>query len=385
MREKHLKIKNWSKGFAGCLHFPFPHFLTRFLEKTKIIEKCFVFFGLLRPVKDFKLCEVPPRTAVLIKEGRKKGITFRALKSPAGFTSYFLMKIDEKSFLIEGLPRAEFLSGPAYELVDDKYKVKKTLEEKGLPTLKGESFWWFQKKKALNFSSRLGFPLVVKPRTGSLGKKVFTNLKNQEEVDAAIEEASKFSPAFLIEKFLPDVSDFRVTIVDFEKVFCFKRITAQVIGDGTHTISQLIQKENQNPKRGKTRTIKTPFYKLVTNKETEKILKEQGFSFSDVPQKEEIVKLQKDPFLRLGGTTTNKVEVAPENIQLFKKIARTFEARVVGIDFLAEDISVPWQKQTCAVLELNSLPGIIGHHFPSSGSPQNVAGAIIEMVLKYYK
>jgi len=52
---------------------------------------------------------------------------------------------------------------------------------------------------------------------------------------------------------------------------------------------------------------------------------------------------------------------------------------VVGIDFLCENISKSWKKQKCAILELNSVPSIELHHFPSAGVPQNVAKAMVDL------
>ena len=79
---------------------------------------------------------------------------------------------------------------------------------------------------------------------------------------------------------------------------------------------------------------------------------------------------------------TNKAH--PENIQLFKEIAKFFDVRLVGIDFLAKNISLPWKKQKCGIIELNSLPCIDMHHFPTSGQPQNVAEKVVDLSLKYY-
>ena len=95
--------------------------------------------------------------------------------------------------------------------------------------------------------------------------------------------------------------------------------------------------------------------------------------------------MQKDPFLKLGGDLVEETpKVHPDNIQLFRNIAKFFDIRVVGIDFLIKDVAHSWKNQECAVLELNSLPCIELHHFPSSGKPQNVADAIVSLFFKYY-
>ncbi|MBI2577525.1 MAG: hypothetical protein HYV77_01635 [Candidatus Wildermuthbacteria bacterium] len=105
----------------------------------------------------------------------------------------------------------------------------------------------------------------------------------------------------------------------------------------------------------------------------------------EIPKNREIIYLQKDPFLKLGG---DLVEVTPsihrDNLKLFRDLARFFDIRITGIDFLAHDIGMSWKNQPCAVLELNSMPCIELHHFPSSGAPTNPAKALADMFFKYY-
>jgi cyanophycin synthetase len=91
-----------------------------------------------------------------------------------------------------------------------------------------------------------------------------------------------------------------------------------------------------------------------------------------------ILDLGADLFERTG-------EVHPDNLELFRAVARLFNTRLVGIDFLAEDISKSWRGQNAAIIELNSLPYIDMHHFPTKGEPVNVGGFICDMVEKYYK
>lgn len=118
---------------------------------------------------------------------------------------------------------------------------------------------------------------------------------------------------------------------------------------------------------------------------TKTLLREKGYSIDSIPKKGEIVYLQRDPFLKLGGDLVELTPtVHPENVKLFKDLARHFDIRITGIDFLAEDISKSWREQSCAILELNSLPCIELHHFPYSGTPTNPARALADMFTKYY-
>lgn len=389
MRKKYLsRIKNWGRAFGNCVlpPFPLPQGINRFLEKEKLIEKTFLFSRLIRPKKEFSLSDVLLRTAVFIKEGRKHNVKFRALRGPFGFINYFLMELDNKTFLFEGLPRVEFFSKGAYWSMDDKAKVKRILKEKNLPVLEGKAFWWFQRKKAFEWAKQLGFPLVVKPRTGSFSQCVTTDIKDVKKLNLAINKVLSYFPNFIIEKFLPKTFVFRGTVIDFKDVFCVQQIPANVISDGIHKISELIEIKNKDPKRGDPQQRDTILCQLVSNETTERLLTEQGYNLSTIPKKGEIIWLQKDSFLKLGGDLIEATPfVHPDNLQLFRNVAKLFNAYLVGIDFLAQDISLSWRNQPCAVLELNSLPCIEMHHFPFSGRAQNVAQSLLNMVSKYYR
>jgi cyanophycin synthetase len=162
-------------------------------------------------------------------------------------------------------------------------------------------------------------------------------------------------------------------------------VAAHVVGDGVLKISQLIEEKNIKEKRGETYQKDCSLYKIVVDETSEKLLKEKGYNLESIPPKGEIVFLQKDPFVRLGADFIEETpKIHPENIKLFQKLAKTFDIKLVGIDFLAKDISIPWKEQECAILELNNLPCIEVHHFPSLGQPQNVAKEVANLFFKYY-
>ncbi|MFW6283754.1 MAG: hypothetical protein ACOC1P_06950, partial [Minisyncoccales bacterium] len=242
----------------------------------------------------------------------------------------------------------------------------------------GKQFWFFQKRKAIKYAKKLGFPLVVKPNFSSLAKGVTTNIKTKAKLKKAINEALIYSPLFLIEEYLSSVSDFRITIVNFKKIFCFQRVPAFVEGDGKNSISKLIKKENSKKERGKKRTINTPFYNIKITSDTKKVLKEQELTLSSIPRKKRKVKIQNNPFLKIGGVPVDKTDqIHPDNIKLFKKIAKKINLPLMGIDFLINDISSSHKKQQCGIIEINELPGIAGHHYPYQGKDRNVSRAIL--------
>lgn len=381
-------LQTWIEGLLSHLLPSWPlnsslEKLGRYLETG--LQKLLILLGVISVEEDFTSSDIPLRSTCFIREGRKQGIKFKALRGPFGYTGNFQMQIEGKNFHFEGLPRADFLSEHSAQVIDDKEITKKYLKREGFPTTRGKSFWFFQKGKACCYGKRLGFPLVVKPRTGSVARHVTTDIRNRKELKEAINKAILYSPTFIIEKFIPNAFAYRATIIDFDFVACVQQIPANVVGDGIHTISELIDKKNRNPKRGKSSQRGFTLYKIVEDETTKSLLQNEGYSYSTIPPRNELVYLQKDPFLKLGGDlieVTSKVH--PDNLQLFGNVSKFFDVRVVGLDLLAQDISLSWKKQSFAILELNNLPCIEMHHFPSSGEPQNVAKALVDMALKYY-
>jgi D-alanine-D-alanine ligase-like ATP-grasp enzyme len=349
-------------------------------------EKTFSFIGLINMKDDFLLSEIQMRSACFIEEARKRGIKFAVAKGPLGYTNFFRAEINDKKIRFENLPVADYLSKEDASFVDCKERTKNHLIKGNFPVAGGKAFWFWSKSRALEFgSNKLGFPLVVKPRGGSVARHVTTNIKNSEELKEAIKKAVIYSPAFIVERFIENSFVYRATVVDFDYVAVVKQVHANVIGDGSLTIQELVERKNIDKRRGFPHQKEFTLYKITIDETTTKMLSENNYNLQSIPKKNEFVYLQSNPFLKLGGDLVEVTEnVHTENVQLFKDIAIFFDIRLVGIDFLIPDIYSSWKNQNCAVLELNSVPCIEMHHFPSSGKPQNVAGALVDSFFKYY-
>jgi len=351
-----------------------------------LIEKFFIFSKIASLRDDFTRSDIQLRTSCFIDEAKQRGIKFKALYGPFGYTNHFHAEINEKIFRFESLPIADFASKYGAQLVDDKERTKHRLKERNFPIADGRAFWFWQKKQAIEFGiNQLGFPIVVKPRRGSVSRHVTTNIQDIEKLKYAIDKVVIYSPAFIIERFIPNTFVHRATVIDFNFVACVKQMPANVVGNGLLTIRELINKKNDESRRGEPHQKEFILYKIVENDTTRNLLAEKGYNLSTIPKKGEIIYLQKDPFLKLGGDLIEVTpQVHPDNIQLFCDIAKLFDIRVVGIDFLIQNISDSWKNQQCAILELNSVPCIELHHFPSSGTAQNVAKAVVDLFFKYY-
>jgi len=382
---KWYHLNTWLEGLIS--YFLPPIKLPRKIEVVFdiVLEKIFTMLKVARFRTDFNISDIQRRSACFIEEMKKRGVVCYAMQSVFGYTGYFKIKLRGKTFRFETLPRAEFTSRYTTKIVDDKDLTKRYCKKGGFPVADGRSFWFWQKKKAVHFGQEIGFPLVVKPRWGSLSRHVSTNIQNNSQLEKAIRHAINYSPAFIVERFIPNTSVYRATVIDFDFVVCVQQLPAKIIGDGISTIRELIDKKNNDPLRGEPYQKQFTLHKIVENEATKKLLEEKGYSGDTVLRNGEILYLQKDSFLRLGG---DLIEVTPivhkDNLKLFSDLARFFDIRLTGIDFLAQDIAVSWKEQPCAILELNSVPCIEVHHFPSSGAPTNPAKALADMFFKHY-
>lgn len=351
-----------------------------------LLEKIFSLIGLIKMRDDFLSSEIQMRSACFINEAKKRGVKFKAAKGPVGCTNHFCAEVDGKKIRFESLPVAEYIGKYDISFADCKERTKNHLKKGGFPIAKGKSFWFWRKDQALKFGiDELGFPLVVKPRRGSVARHVTTNIRNKQELRKAIDKAVIYSPVFVVERFIENSFVYRATVVDFDFVAVVKQVPANIVGNGNLTIQELVKEKNNDKRRGGSDQKDFTLHKIVINKTTKRLLAEKNYNLQSIPKKDEIVYLQKDSFLRIGGDLVEVTEKAhPENIRLFKDIARFFDIRLVGIDFLVPDISISWKNQHCAVIELNSVPCIEVHHFPSSGTPQNVANALVDLFFKYY-
>ncbi|MEA2715352.1 MAG: glutamate--cysteine ligase [Candidatus Parcubacteria bacterium] len=379
-------IDTWMGELARHMRLPFR--LSSRLEPAGnlLLQAIFIFLGLARYRQDFTAADIPLRSFVFLEEMKKRGAVCSVLHSSiGGFTDHIKVEIGGRAFRFEGLPLAEFMSRYDSRIVDDKIHAKRHCQAANFPVAAGRSFWFWQKSRAAAFAAQLGFPLVVKPRAGSLSRHVTTDIQDVPRLLAAIGHAIKYSPPFIVERYIPDASVVRATVIDFDFVFCVEQVPAHVVGDGETPISDLILRKNREPNRGLPHQKQFTLFRIVQNETTDDMLAGTGYTFASVPRLGETVFLQKDPFLKLGGDLVEvSAGVHKDNLKLFRDLARHFDIRLTGIDFLIKDISKSWKEQTSAVLELNSLPSIELHHFPSAGKATNPARALADMFIKYY-
>lgn len=227
-------------------------------------------------------------------------------------------------------------------------------------------------------AQEVGLPVVVKPEDGNQGKGVSVNLSSEAEVRAAYGIARQYGRDVLVERAIAG-ADFRLLTVNGKMVAAARRDPAQVIGDGRHSIRQLVEIVNQDPRRrpGHSSTLT----RIRLDETVDLVLAQQGLTVDSIPGQGQVARLRTNCNLSTGGTATDVTEdVHPSNARLAELAAQILALDVAGIDILCRDISRPLTEQDGAIVEVNAAPGLRMHLHPAHGQPRDVGAPIVEML-----
>lgn len=270
---------------------------------------------------------------------------------------------------------AESTSAIAMEIASDKELTKQLLDRVSVPVPQGVTV--DTEEDAIAALGELGGPVVVKPLDGNQGRGVTVNLTTPEEVAAAFQIAQRHSDDVLVEEFYAG-TNYRVLVVNGRMVAANERLAANVTGDGEHTIAQLIEIANQDPRRGEGHQAQLT--KLEADAVVLTYLAKCGRTLGDVPAAGETVFLRESANLSTGGTAKDVMDaVHPTVRRACERAARVIGLDICGIDLVMEDISRPL-REGGGIIELNAAPGLRMHLYPSEGTPRDVGAAIVDML-----
>lgn len=267
-------------------------------------------------------------------------------------------------------------SNIAVDIACDKEETKRMLEMASIPVASGSIC--VDEEDLEHTIKKIGYPIVIKPLDGNHGKGASINVVSWEDAVEGLAHAKKYSRRVIVEKFITGF-DFRVLVIDNKLVAAAKRIPAHVVGDGKHTIQELIDITNQDPRRGYGH--ENVLTEITVDRDTTDLLDKMGYSLETVPQDNEIVYLKSTANLSTGGTSVDVTDmIHPENIFLAERISRVIGLDVCGIDIMAENLTQPLKENGGVILEVNAAPGFRMHLAPSEGLPRNVAAPVIDML-----
>jgi cyanophycin synthetase len=296
-------------------------------------------------------------------------------------------------------------SAVGVDIAGDKVLAKQLLAEAGVPVPQGMVA--LDESGAVHALSRLGAPVVLKPRNGNQGGGITVGVSTPEEAVRAYRLASAAGPAVIVERYIFG-TDYRVLVVDGRMVAAARVRPPSVTGDGTSNIAALVEIANADARRGDGHA--RPLTKIELDAEALACLAAQGLDPRAVPGPGELICLRRNANLSTGGTSTDVTDlVHPDVAALCCRAAAATGMDVCGIDLRLADIAAPLKPRphereprprphehelrpgpaqsgeeadsahpAGAVIEVNASPGLRMHLDPSAGRRRDVAGAIID-------
>jgi len=274
------------------------------------------------------------------------------------------------------------MSYPASKIAKDKYITNQILSMNGFPVPKELLISLNNKdmiKQAEQFLTE-NHQIVVKPLDASHGKGITVNVTSPRALNVALNEALKVSTKsrILLQEQIQGF-DIRIICIGYEFVDAISRIPASIMGDGEHTIRELIEIINSRDDRGI--NYATKYNIIPINKAEEYLGKDR---IDSVPKAEEIIQVIGVSNIGMGGTMYNIKFDIPE---FLKKIAiqcaQELELPVCGVDFIVKHLpktSDMYDDLNPYVIEINECPMLTMYDDRYSPEQNNVIDKYLDFV-----
>jgi len=265
-------------------------------------------------------------------------------------------------------------SAIAESIAQDKELTKELLLSAGVPVPRGivtdslAAGW--------QAAREVGLPVVTKPYDGNQGKGVTVDISHEDHFAIAFTAAQEVSDHVMVEKFITG-HDFRLLVVGDTLVAAARREPPHVIGDGVHTVRELVDIVNSDPRRGTGHA--TSLTKIRFDEIARARLAVQGYTPDTVLQKGARAVLRNNANLSTGGTATDVTDdVHPDVAAQAIAAAQTVGLDIAGVDVVCEDIGRLLEEQGGGIVEVNAAPGLRMHLDPSYGKGRDVGKVVID-------
>jgi hypothetical protein len=354
-----LFFKNTAEAISNKISFPFYR-LMLFLKLGKYSYK---------PDKYDSW-----RSKCFWEEAEKRGIKMYEFKL-GPIRDIFIAEYNGKKITFNGLPRPGEKEAESLSWMDNKGIMKQKFLKEKIPVARGGVAWNF--KQALKIFNTVTKPIITKPNLGSRSRHTMIHLNTLDDLKIGFYKAKKLSPLVIVEEELTGYL-FRGTLIGGKLAGVIRRDQPAVSGDGVHSVLELLEEENKRPER-----MGPIFHKITIDKEAEEELTRQDIKLTDIVEKGKVITFSQKTSRGCGGTTTEVTNIVhKDNIEMLEHIGTFLKDPLVGVDFIMKDITRSWHEENhCGIIECNSLPFIDLHHYPLFGKPNNVAGALWDIVM----
>ena len=221
--------------------------------------------------------------------------------------------------------------------------------------------------------------IVVKPKSTNfgLGISIFQEPASMEAYHKALEIAFSEDAAVLVEEFIAG-TEYRFFVLDGQCEAVLLRVAANVVGDGQHTVRELVAIKNDNPLRG--RDHRSPLEIIELGDIELLMLDQQGYAPDDILPAGVKVYLRRNSNISTGGDSIDVTEsMHPSYKALAADMAKSMGAWACGVDLIIPDSSAISTKENpnCTCIELNFNPSMYMHTYCAEGPGQSITPKIL--------
>jgi len=337
----------------------------KYLDQSK--QNTFNFNGL----EDMELS-----TQLLLREAVRRGIAFDILDREENFVR---LKQNENIQYVSQATKTSLDNYASILAMENKVVTKQILSENGIRVPKGLNFTDRQSAVG-SFQYFKDRAVVIKPKLTNFGLGISILKTNTDAVifERAIDIAFEFDSGILIEEFI-EGKEFRFFVMDAKVVGILHRVPANVTGNGTQSIHELVVEKNKDPLRGK--GYRTPLEKIQLGEAELMFLNAQDKNFETIPSHNETVFLRENSNISTGGDSIDFTDDIPES---FKEIAiqaaKALNVKITGLDMIIPDYKMEATKDNYAIIELNFNPAIHIHCHPFKGENRRLNEKLLDLL-----
>lgn len=257
---------------------------------------------------------------------------------------------------------SELTNAVAMSRCDDKRVTRRVLADAGLRVPLGVTAG--DPDRDVAFLAEVG-SVVVKPARGEQGHGITVGVTDADELERAVRLARSVSADVLIEELHPG-EDLRVLVIDHEVVAAAVRRPAAVIGDGSHDIRTLIERQSRRRMAATEGESRIPI-----DDTTREVVRAAGWDLDDTLPEGRPLAVRRTANLHTGGTIHDvTAELHPTVAQACVTASTALDIPVTGLDLLVPDPGGPDH----VFIEANERPGLANHE------PQPTAERFVDLL-----
>jgi glutathione synthase/RimK-type ligase-like ATP-grasp enzyme len=192
---------------------------------------------------------------------------------------------------------------------------------------------------------QVGFPLFIKPNTGSEGRGVY-RADDKDSLSKIIRRSRRSHDQVLVQE-ASSGQEYRVVVLGGKVIMAYQKVPLGLIGDGTSTIGELLDTQIYQLK--KTRKLRLQ----AASPKIDFTLTSLGYSRESILEMGKLIYPIPSANLAQGANPIDKMDfIRSRYADVCERIAKALKIKFMGIDLMVNE-----KENSYHVIEVNSKPG----------------------------